>query len=229
MTNGVAATASLIVAGTARPGGVTHWPGDTPHRGPGERGRRRERAVSLTVRFGGVDLPVDAMTVELVNVAAPYFAPLVGLDHLHELRLTHSDPRRAAAGPPVDLDALAGLGDLEVLVLQHHPIRDLAPLGALPRLRVLDLAFAPVDDLGPLAGLTGLRELHLRATLVGDLAPVAGMDGLEVLDVAHTRVADLAPLHGLPRLREIDVEGAPVVAGAVAALAAAVPGVHVVT
>jgi hypothetical protein len=135
----------------------------------------------------------------------------------------------ARAGPPVDLDALAGLGDLEVLVLQHHPIRDLAPLVALPRLRVLDLAFAPVDDLDPLAGLTGLRERHLRATLVSDLAPVVGMDGLEVLDVAHTRVADLAPLHGPPRLPEIDVEGAPVVAGTVAALAAAVPGVHVVT
>ncbi|HET6952989.1 MAG TPA: hypothetical protein VFI47_21580 [Acidimicrobiales bacterium] len=183
--------------------------------------------MSLTVRFGGVDLPVDAPAVELVNVSSPDFTPLTRLDHLRELRLTHTNPHRAPGGLPVELDPLAQLDELEVLVLRHYPIRDLGPLGGLFTLRVLDVSFSPVDDLGPLARLTGLRELRLRATRVADLAPLGGLTGLAVLDVAHTRVADLAPLHGLPDLRSVDVEGAPLAVGAVAALAAAIPGVGI--
>jgi internalin A len=175
------------------------------------------------VRFEGQDVPRDATVVERVNVAWPDFAPLAELRDLQVLRLTHTNPHRSPGGLPVDLQPLAAVDGLEVLVLRHYPIRDLGPLRNLRRLQVLDLSFAPVADLAPLAGLGSLRDLGLRATRVVSLEPLEGLARLERLDVGHTPVADVRPLHGLPALHEVELDGTAVPPDAYAALLAARP------
>lgn len=176
------------------------------------------------IRFEGQDVPRDATVVERVNVSSPDFAPLADLPALRELRLTHTNPHRSPGGLPVDLEPLAAVAGLEVLVLRHYPIRDIEPLRHLGRLRALDLSFAPLTDLGPLAGLASLRDLGLRATRAASLAPLAGLTGLERLDIGHTPTTDVTPLHGLGALREVELDGTAVPPDAVAALAAALPG-----
>jgi Leucine-rich repeat (LRR) protein len=181
-----------------------------------------------TIRFEGHDLRRDAAKVELVNVEWPDFGPLTQLDHLRELRLTHTNPHRSPGGLSVELDPLASIENLEVLVLPHYPIRDLAPLHGLSRLRVVDLSFTPIDSVESLRELHALRELRLRATQVGNLEPLRGLARLASLDVAHTAVSDIAPLESLPELRQLYLVGTSVSDEQVAALQNARPAVVVV-
>lgn len=184
--------------------------------------------TAATIRFEGHELPVDAETVALVNVGSPDLTPLASLPRLRELRLTHTNPHRSPGGLPVELDPLASIETLEVLVLPHLPLRDLSPLRGLVRLRLLDLAFTPIDTVEDLVGLHALRQLRLRATRVHDLEPLRGLERLAQLDVAHTPVADVEPLSSLAALRELHLEGTRVREDQAAALEAALPDLTIV-
>jgi internalin A len=183
--------------------------------------------TGTTIRFAGQDVAPDAEAVTLVNADDPDLSPAARLPRLRELRLAYTNPHRRPAGLPLDLDPLAEVPTLEVLVLRHYPVRDIGPLRGLRRLRVLDLGFTPLDDIGPLDDLPALAELELRASRVANLEPLVGRDRLARLDIAHTPVRDLTPLHGLHALREVDVEGTAVSDDQVAALVRARPGVRV--
>ncbi|MBW2456659.1 MAG: hypothetical protein JRI68_19240 [Deltaproteobacteria bacterium] len=89
-----------------------------------------------------------------------------------------------------DVAPLAGLTQLEELIIHHCPIRDVTPLAGMTQLRELSLAFTPVADLAPLAGLTSLTELDLRRTEITDLAPLANLTQLQLLRTAGSPLAE---------------------------------------
>lgn len=76
--------------------------------------------------------------------------PLSGLSKLRKLTLTGNGI--------VNLEPLAGLTDLKVLILyQSRGVHDLNPLSGLKNLEILDLGGCSVDDLRPLSGLKNLK------------------------------------------------------------------------
>jgi Leucine-rich repeat (LRR) protein len=184
--------------------------------------------ISASVLFCGLLFAPDAEVVDVVNVTPLDLEPLKALPKLRELRVGWTNPHRTPGSLPLDLDALAGLARLEVVVLPRMPVHDLGPLRALHGLRVLDVAETEISDLAPLAGAAHLRTLDVAYTRVADLAPLAALVALEVVNLAGTRVHDLTPLHGLHALRRVDLTKVAVAPAEVAALRTAIPGVEIV-
>jgi CBS domain-containing protein len=67
-----------------------------------------------------------------------------------------------------DLSPLAGLTNLEKLVLRFNPISDVTPLKGLTNLEMLDLSYNKISDLSPLKGLTNLKELDLEGNPISE-------------------------------------------------------------
>ena len=107
----------------------------------------------------------------------------------------------------VELWPLAGMADLEVLILGDNAVGDVAALGHLQHLRVLDLSGNAVSDLWPLAAMVDLEVLDLGDNAVSDLGPLSGLTALRRLDLSGNRVADLRPLSGLRRLEVLLLDG----------------------
>lgn len=75
-------------------------------------------------------------------------------------------------------DFIAGMPNLEVVILSGAPIRDLTPFSGCHKLRVLELANCSyITDLSPLASCEALKMLNISYTGVTDLSP---LDGLEL-------------------------------------------------
>ena len=102
-----------------------------------------------------------------------------------------------------DLSPIAGLIELDTLMLNDNPVSDLSPLKGLKNLTRLWFNNALVSDLSPIAGLINLRNLHFHSTLVSDLSPIAGLINLEALAFANENLSDLSPLAGLINLEYI--------------------------
>lgn len=75
-------------------------------------------------------------------------------------------------------DFIAGMPNLEVVILSGAPITDLTPFAGCHKLRVLELANCSyITDLSPLTSCEGLRMLNISYTGITDLSP---LDGLEL-------------------------------------------------
>ncbi len=149
-------------------------------------------------------------------------SPLAGLTNLQCLILDST--------PVIDLSPLAELTGLTILSLKATRVDDLSPLAGLTNLQCLILDSTPVDDLSPLAGLTGLTTLSLYNTRVTDLSPLAWLTGLTTLSLGRTRVTDLSPLAGLTGLTTLSLwslGGPRVIEDEVAKLKACLPGLAV--
>jgi internalin A len=105
-----------------------------------------------------------------------------------------------------NLTPLAGLHELQNLILWGTSVADLIPLAELPGLLSLNLCLCEnLMDLAPLAGLQCLQNLDLSRIGVTDLASLVGLQGLQSLDLSNTRVTDLVPLAGLQGLQTLDL------------------------
>jgi hypothetical protein len=112
-----------------------------------------------------------------------------------------------------DLDALAQLEDLEVLLLRHVliPNADLGPLAKLTRLSTLDLSFTQITDeaLAQLEPIQCLNHLNVSGTDIADsgLKHLLELERLEELDVSSTGVSDegVKYLGQLPRLKSLSL------------------------
>jgi Leucine-rich repeat (LRR) protein len=157
------------------------------------------------VVWAGTEHPLEARTVDAVNVEDDDLSPLARLRFLEVLRTRWTNPHAT----PVRLPA------------------DLAPLAALTRLRVLELPGWEIDDLGPLARLAALEELDVRGTRVRDLDPLSGLPRLRRLVLDRCPVRDLSPLLGMDSLEVVSVRETRVTADEAERLRQAVPGVEV--
>lgn len=74
-------------------------------------------------------------------------------------------------------DFVAGMPNLEYIILSGSPIRDLTPFANCKKLKLLEIAFCEY---------------------VTDLSPLAGCESLQMLNIGNTHVTDLSPLDDLP-------------------------------
>jgi Leucine-rich repeat (LRR) protein len=106
-----------------------------------------------------------------------------------------------------NLEPLAGLVNLQTLLLKETQVSDVTPLAGLAALQHIDLMGTQVSDVGPLAALTNLQSLDLDGTEVSDVRPLASLANLRSLDLQGTQVSDITPLAGLLSLRSLDLGG----------------------
>ena len=68
---------------------------------------------------------------------------------------------------------VAGMPNLEYIILSGSPIKDLTPFTNCKKLKFLEIAFCGyIDDLTPLAQCTSLEKLNIANTKVKDLSPL---------------------------------------------------------
>lgn len=71
---------------------------------------------------------------------------------------------------------VAGMTNLEYIILSGSPIKDLTPFENCKKLKFLELAFCGyIEDLSPLASCTSLEKLNIANTKVSDLSPLADL------------------------------------------------------
>lgn len=86
-------------------------------------------------------------------------------------------------------DFVAGMPNLEAIILSGSPIRDLSGFANCKNLVFLELAFcAYVEDISALASCTNLRRLNIAYTGISDLSPLDGLE-LEVMVDTHAPVS----------------------------------------
>ncbi len=106
-----------------------------------------------------------------------------------------------------DLVPLAGLENLESLMLDNTGVNDLYPLAGLESLKTLlvskwlrnmgesfYLQLGTVCDISPLVGLTKLETLQLPYNSIADLSALSNMLNLQTIGLSFNRIEDLAPL-----------------------------------
>lgn len=70
-------------------------------------------------------------------------------------------------------DFVAGMPNLEAIILSGSPIKSLKPFEGLKKLEFLEIAFCGyIDDVSPLSGCESLKMLNISATKVKDLSPL---------------------------------------------------------
>jgi len=86
-----------------------------------------------------------------------------------------------------DLSPLAGLGQLQVMLLDNNQVTDLTPLSELTNLVSLNLANNQITDLTPLKKLGKLTELNLSNNQITDLMPLQtpALEGLKELNLKN--------------------------------------------
>src|SRR5688500_4475377 len=131
-----------------------------------------------TIQFADKSFPIDTERIALVNVSPSDFEELRGLTQLKELRIEQTNPHASVVSAPLDLDALADLKHLEVLIIPKLTARDISPLASLPALKELDLSRSRVQDLSPLQKSKSLKILRLRATKITDIKALSGLSQL---------------------------------------------------
>jgi Leucine-rich repeat (LRR) protein len=116
--------------------------------------------------------------------------------------------------PDAGLAHLAGLADLENLILSHSNVTDaaLVNISRCSKLKNLVLAATKITDAGlaHIQGLKSLERLWLIGTEVGDsgVEKIAGLTGLQELGLGGTKVTDagLAHLQSLANLKTLRLD-----------------------
>lgn len=139
---------------------------------------------------------------------------LEGLTHL-KLRWNNRDSsRRRYQSPgelePLDIEPLAGLANLETLILecenQYGPdpetnLANLDVIADLPQLRDLRISGCRPPQLDGIAAATQLRSLVLSVNGIADIGPIGKISTLRKLELIDNPIASLAPLSQLTNLR----------------------------
>lgn len=129
---------------------------------------------------------LEHLTIEAQNISS--LAPLSTLTGLKSLDLT------GCRFTPSELKVIAGLPQLEKLVLSQCGLSTIADLAGAPSLRYLDLSRNTLRNLEPLIPMTTLEELFLQHNAVTALDALTPLTNLTVLDISYNSVTNIAPL-----------------------------------
>lgn len=145
------------------------------------------------VEFGGgstfTDAEIIRSTYDLVD------------DNCHNL-IYCEDARFIDIGHNEYLDGVpfvAGMPNLEVIIVSGAPIKDLTPFQNCKKLKVLEIAFCHyIEDISPLASCESLKRLNIGFTQVKDLSALDQLnitnlciDGAKISAEERTRFAEL--------------------------------------
>ena len=147
--------------------------------------------------------PLEDLTnltiLELARNSASDLRPLANLTQLTELGLKSNGVS--------DLGPLENLINLTILALDNdqltslpNAISNLEPLAKLTKLEILLLRLNDVSDIGPLENLTSLTYLDLDSNAVGDVHPLVANDGLGAGD--RVTLSFNEPLRSNPQVPE---------------------------
>ncbi len=106
-----------------------------------------------------------------------------------------------------NLAPIAGLTNIQSLILSHNAIVDLAPLTEFKALQHLELEFNQVESVAPLAGLEKLTSLYLSDNKIVDIAPLGGLKKLSSLLLENNQVTDVTPLENVTKLMRLNLAG----------------------
>jgi hypothetical protein len=185
---------------------------------PGEDPHRPDRPQQV---------PFDVcLAYEYDSGLAPFAGAIVPFEHVRE-----GDSQVVVQGrvgvpeddEPAELDALAGIGSLESIVVDRPvrlsrplpgvrelivtsgvPAPDDGVLGNLPNLRSLCLGRSPIEptiDLRTLAGMPHLEDLRFYAQHVATIEPIGLLAGLRRLRIEYLTFESIAPLAAATRLQ----------------------------
>ncbi|WP_334103293.1 SUMF1/EgtB/PvdO family nonheme iron enzyme, partial [Mesotoga prima] len=107
--------------------------------------------------------------------------------------------------PITDVELLATMPWIKMLIAEGLGLTDIAFLGGLSDLWYLWLDNNLISDLTPLASLTKLEQLYIRNNRVSDLAAIANLPLLDWIQIENNRIGDLSPLANLARVRSINL------------------------
>ncbi len=90
-------------------------------------------------------------------------------------------------------------------ISNQKPITTLAPLAGLHQLNSLIIIGNRIKDLSPLTGLTALRRLAADRNDIIDLAPIQNCHELRDVSLTENPIGDFSPLTSLPGLTELSL------------------------
>jgi len=106
-----------------------------------------------------------------------------------------------------DLSALAGLTNLNWLLLDGNQISDLSALAGLTNITYLYLSGNQISDLSALVRLTNLTYLYLDGNQIVDLSALAELTNLTWLKLGENQIVDVSALSGLTNLTRLFLSG----------------------
>ncbi len=102
---------------------------------------------------------------------------------------------------------VAGMPNLEVIIVSGAPIKDLSPFANCKKLRVLEIAFCEyLTDLSPLAGCESLEMLNIGNTHITDLSPLDGLNLTHLMARVYPNGKCRIPLEEQERFRAANPE-----------------------
>ncbi len=124
-----------------------------------------------------------------------------------------------------DIEALKYCTDLEALDLGHNYLtnNDLQVIAGLTKLKILILADNKITDISALTTLKDLEYIELFMNKIPDLSPLAEMPSLIDVNVCNTGVSDLSPLMELKNAKRLWYAMNPFSKDQAAAVKAALP------
>ncbi len=104
-----------------------------------------------------------------------------------------------------DIEALKYCADLEALDLGHNYLTnsDLEVIAGLTKLKILILADNKITDISALTTLKNLEYIELFMNKIPDLSPLTEMPSLVDVNVCNTGVSDLTPLFDLTGVKRL--------------------------
>lgn len=160
-----------------------------------------ETAIKEALSIGGRAV-TDSDLAELTKLEVPIgeenemlVKSLEGLQHcvnLVELNLVYNDVS--------DLDPIADLTGLEILLLMGNEVSDLSPLSNLTNLRRLSLGSNMISDISILAELTRLTTLEAGNNEISDIDALAHLDRLEWVNLGFNNISNIQVIADMNRL-----------------------------
>lgn len=185
-------------------------PGDIPDEAIVFPDANLEAAIRRAVSFGDGPISqrdayrVSEMVLDGGQNGDVRFSSLEGLQFFQGLKKLEIHCQSVT-----DLTPLAGLTQLEELLIKETPVSDLTPLAGLTSLTRLHLVFDQVTDVRPLQSLTKLSNLELQGNQIEDVAPLAALGEMDYLDISENQITDYTPLTGLGKLKTLRLSGNP--------------------
>lgn len=149
------------------------------------------------VLLDGIERFPNLVRLDLTKNRISDITPLAGLKDLQVLLLGYNEIE--------DITPLAQLKDLRNVYLHNNRIETLIDFSTLDKLETVTLEENGITDISCFENATSLRYLYLRGNSISDLTPVSGLSGLRSLNVAKNLVSDISPLKGLVNLQDLEL------------------------